>query len=66
VTNGYCYKSYLRQTDATFSTTPAAYLNIFNPTNQYPLDPQHVAGAFEVLRWLMPTTLYRGRTIESA
>ncbi len=59
VTNGYCYKTYLRQTDATFSTKPSAYLNIVKPRDKYPLDPEHVAGALEVLRWLMPTTLHK-------
>ena len=57
VTNGYCYKSYLRQNDAMFSLTPSAYLNILKPKDRYPLDPQNVAGALAVLRWLMPATL---------
>jgi hypothetical protein len=59
VTNGYCYKSYLRQSDATFSTTPSAYLNIVRPRDRYPLAPENIAGAFDVLRWLMPATLRR-------
>jgi len=59
VTNGYCYKSYLRQSNATFSTIPSAYLNILRPKDRYPLDPQNVAGALDVLRWLMPTALRR-------
>lgn len=60
VTNGYCYKSYLRQGDATFNTTPSAYLNILKPKDRYPLDPETVAGALDVLRWLIPAALRRG------
>lgn len=57
VTNGYCYKTYLRKSDGTFNATPSAYLNIVRPADKYPLDPMNVAGALEVLRWLMPRTL---------
>ncbi|MGH9932064.1 MAG: hypothetical protein ACREA9_22920 [Pyrinomonadaceae bacterium] len=57
VTNGYCYKTYMRQNDETFGTNPSAYLNIVRPRNRYPLDPDNVDGAFEVLRWLLPKSL---------
>lgn len=57
VTNGYCYKTYMRQSDETFGINPSAYLNIVRPRDRYPLDPNHVAGAFEVLRWLLPRSL---------
>jgi len=59
VTNGYCYKTYLRESTGNFSTNPSAYLNIRDPRGRYPIDPERVAGALEVLRWLMPTTLSR-------
>lgn len=57
VTNGYCYKTYRRQSDETFGTSPSAYLNLRQPSDRYPLDPHQVAGAFEVLRWLLPRSL---------
>jgi hypothetical protein len=57
VTNGYCYKTYLRTGEGTFSTQPSGYLNIIKPRDRYPLEPEHVAGALEVLKWLMPTTV---------
>lgn len=56
VTNGYCYKLYRRTNDGAFSTTPSAYLNILKPKDRYPLDPDNVAGATEVLKWLMPAS----------
>lgn len=59
VTNGYCYKTYLRESSGNFSTKPSAYLNIRDPRDHYPIDPECAAGALEVLRWLMPTTLSR-------
>lgn len=59
VTNGYCYKTYLRNSGGVFSTSPSAYLNIVKPRDRYPLDPEHVAGALGVLRWLLPQTLHR-------
>ncbi len=57
VTNGYCYKSYVRNQDGSFSTAPSAYLNILKPKDRYPLDPQNVDGALEILKWLLPNTL---------
>lgn len=57
VTNGYCYKTYMRQSDETFGTSPSAYLNIVRPRDRYPLEPSNVAGALEVLRWLLPRSL---------
>lgn len=55
VSNGYCYKTYVRTDSGEFSITPSAYLNLLKPTDKYPLDPTNVKGAFEVLRWLLPT-----------
>lgn len=54
VTNGYCYKAYIRQEDGSFSQTPTAYLNLLDPKSKYPLDPEHVEGGLEVLKLLMP------------
>jgi len=57
VSNGYCYKTYIRKDSGDFSTMPSAYLNLLNPRDKYPLDPDNVKGALDVLRWLLPTAL---------
>lgn len=57
VTNGYCYKAYIRREDGSFSTSPSAYLNILHPRDRYPLDPVNVDGALAVLGWLLPSSL---------
>lgn len=55
VTNGYCYKAYRReQNDGSFSMQPTAYLNIMRPRDRYPLNPDQVGGAIEVLSLLIP------------
>ena len=55
VSNGYCYKSYVRdRTTAAFNETPSAYLNLLKPRSKYPLDPINVKGALGILRWLLP------------
>ena len=55
VTNGYCYKVYMRSEDKTFSMQrPTAYLNLLRPTRRYPLDPEGVSGALDVLKCLFP------------
>ena len=54
VSNGYCYKTYERSGDGTFSMEPSAYLNLLNPQDHYPLAPERVKGALEVLRHLLP------------
>ena len=54
VTNGYCYKSYLRSDDGIFAASPDAYLNLLKPTQKYPLDPLAVDGAKCLLKWLLP------------
>lgn len=56
VSNGYCYKTYIRSEGA-FSLIPSAYLNLLKPEDRYPLDPDKVAGALQVLKWLLPMTL---------
>lgn len=57
VTNGYCYKAYVRKDDGTFNTKPSAYLNLLQPRDRYPLDPANIDGALGVLSWLLPSTL---------
>ena len=54
VTNGYCYKTYIRDKNGSFTTKPSAYLNLIKPRNKYPIDPENVGGALEVLRYLLP------------
>ena len=54
VTNGYCYKSYLRSDDGTFAVSPDAYLNLLKPTQRFPLDPLAVDGTKRLLQWLLP------------
>jgi hypothetical protein len=54
VSNGYCYKAYKRGGHGSFSQNPTAYLNLFRPTDAYPLDPRNVKGCLEVLSMLLP------------
>lgn len=51
VSNGYCHKAYKR-TEQGFSSEPAAYLNIRDPRDAYPLNPK-IPGALELLRLLL-------------
>ncbi len=53
VSNGYCYKTYRKDTKNTFSEYPSAYLNLLSPKKRYPLDPEKVAGGLEVLQLLL-------------
>jgi|TARA_Y100000031_G_scaffold3556_1_gene4350 hypothetical protein len=57
VSNGYCYKTWIRQDGEVFAETPTAYLNLLNPRDRYPLDPDNVQGSLEVLRTLLPYSL---------
>jgi hypothetical protein len=57
VSNGYCYKTYVRSEDTTFNPDPSAYLNLLSPQDEYPLDPDNVGGALTVLKCLLPMTL---------
>lgn len=57
VSNGYCYKAYIRGKDGEFRQKPSAYLNLLNPQDSYPLDPINVKGSLEVLRYLLPTSV---------
>lgn len=54
VTNGYCYKVYVKQ-DGEFPALPSCYLNLLDPRDRYPLDPVHTAGCVEVLMELLPS-----------
>lgn len=54
VSNGYCYKAYERDDTGAFSQEPSAYLNLLRPRDRYPLDPDNVDGALEVLRLMLP------------
>lgn len=54
VSNGYCYKTFDRSSDGTFSDRPSAYLNLLRPMEAYHLDPVNVRGCRDVLRALMP------------
>jgi hypothetical protein len=55
VTNGYCYKVYLREKDQqSFSMKAHAYLNLLKPKDRYPLDPDSIAGCLDVLKVFMP------------
>ncbi|CAN5674496.1 hypothetical protein BH20ACT10_BH20ACT10_25400 [soil metagenome] len=55
VTNGYCYKAFVREDDEAFSDTPDAYLNIRTPSRNYPLN-EEVKGSLELLRLMLPRT----------
>ena len=57
VSNGYCYKTYVRPESGSFNTYPSAYLNLLKPKDRYPLDPKNVGGALDVLKLLLPTNL---------
>ncbi len=50
--NGFCYKVYPRRREK-FSEEPAAYLNLLDPRERYPVDPR-IGGALEVLTYLLP------------
>ncbi len=56
VTNGYCYKIYLRDGNQ-FRTSPSAYINLLKPRDRYPLDPNEVGGALDAIKWLLPNNL---------
>ena len=56
VSNGYCYKTWVRQPDAPWERKPTAYLNLLRPKRNYPLDPDGVKGCLEVLSALLPNS----------
>jgi hypothetical protein len=54
-TNGYCYKAFSRLLGDAFDITkPAAYLNLLDPRDRFPLNPNNVSGALEALKFLLP------------
>jgi len=53
VSNGYCYKTYPKDSVDMFSDHPSAYLNLLDAKKRYPVDPKHVAGGLEVLKLLL-------------
>ncbi|NTV25676.1 MAG: hypothetical protein HGB01_05650 [Chlorobiaceae bacterium] len=53
VSNGYCYKAYVKEGN-TFSDEPSAYLNILEPRSAYLLNPK-IPGALELLGLLLKT-----------
>jgi hypothetical protein len=57
--NGYCYKAYLRGKNDLFDASPVAYVNLLNPQDRYPLDPDTVKGCLELLRLLLPSSWTR-------
>lgn len=57
VTNGYCYKSYLRDNAGQFQIHPSAYINLLKPKDRYPIDPENVEGALDAIKWLLPNNL---------
>ena len=57
ITNGYCYKAYLRDKKGQFQTIPSAYINLLKPRDRYPLDPDEVGGALDAIKWLLPNNL---------
>lgn len=56
VSNGYCYKAYLRE-NGEFQQEPSAYMNLLNPQDRYPIDPINVKGSLDLLRYLLPTSV---------
>jgi hypothetical protein len=56
VSNGFCYKTFTRARNGGFSKLPSGYLNLLNPRDRYPLNPEKVAGCLEVLRLLLPAS----------
>ncbi|MDQ3507389.1 MAG: type I restriction enzyme HsdR N-terminal domain-containing protein [Actinomycetota bacterium] len=60
VSNGYCYKAFIREDDESFSEIPAAYLNIRKPSRNFPLN-EDIKGGLELLRLMLPQTWQRER-----
>lgn len=54
VTNGYCYKIYSKRGEE-FENYPSAYLNLRDPRNKYPIDPDKVEGAPDAIKCLLPS-----------
>jgi hypothetical protein len=57
VSNGYCYKTFIRSQTGSFSLVPSAFLNLLAPKDRYPIDPKNVDGALGVLKRLLPNNV---------
>ena len=57
-TNGYCYKIYKKNDIGEFDTDPSAYMNLRNPKDRYPLDPDRVGGTLDAIKWLLPNSYF--------
>jgi hypothetical protein len=55
VSNGYSYKAYVRDERDSSMWKPYAYLNLRNPQDRYPRNPQGVKGCLDLLQHLMPS-----------
>lgn len=53
VTNGYCYRLY-QPTESGYLQHPTAYMNLLDPRDRFPIDPENTAGCLEVLKALLP------------
>ena len=56
VSNGYCYKAWVRHDGGWSMKRPSAYLNLLKPRDRYPIDPDNVQGCLEVLKLLLPNS----------
>jgi hypothetical protein len=56
VTNGYCYKIYMKDKTNQSQFAFHAYLNLLKPKDRYPLDPEK-GGALDAIKWLLPGNL---------
>jgi hypothetical protein len=45
--------TYPKNKSGEFEEAPSAYLNLLDPRQRYPLDPENVGGALEVLKLLL-------------
>jgi hypothetical protein len=53
VSNGYCYKTYPKDSNGVFSDYPSAYLNLRDPTKRFRIDPKRVDGGLAVFKLLL-------------
>ena len=56
ITNGYCYKIYFKNGTGDSKMGLFAYMNLLNPKDKYPLDPDNVKGTLDAIKWLLPNT----------
>ena len=53
VTNGFCYRLY-QPCEIGYLPHPTAYMNLLDPRDRFPIDPENTAGCLEVLKALLP------------